>query len=174
MPALCVTGHGALRKSSCAAGRLDAAKQRFEEALKIAEREPYRDYVGYALSGLCRTFMASGDLPTARSRGTEALRLARTLGNPYLENEAALALARVAEGERNLPEAQGLARQALAHAEESGYDTQATEAHLLLARAAQNADARQTHIAAAQTLLAKTHHAATKKQLDALLQSASK
>ena len=152
-------------------GQKDAAKQRFEEALKLAEREPYRDYIGYALSGLCRTLTESGEIAEARARGTEALRLARTLGNPFLENEAALALARVAEAERNLPEAQGLARQALTRAEECGYDAQATEAHLLLARAAQNPDDSRQHIAAAQILLAKTHHAATKKQLDALLQS---
>ena len=155
-------------------GQRDAARQRFEEALKLAEREPFRDYIGYALCGLCRTLTEAGQMEPARTRGAEALRLARTLGNPFLENEAALALARVAEAEPNVSEAQGLAKQALTRAEECGFDVQATEAHLILARAAPDANSRRDHIAAAQTLLAKTHHAATKKQLESLLLSPPK
>ncbi len=152
-------------------GQTAAARQRFEEALKIAEREPFRDYIGYALCGLCRTLNETGEQDAARARGAEALRLARTLGNPFLENEAALALARVAEREPNLIEAVGLARQVLTRAEECGYDTQAAEAHLILARSASAAAERNQHTAAAQDLITKTHHAATKKQWDALPQS---
>ena len=149
-------------------GQHEQARIRFEEALQMAEREPFRDYIGYALCGLCRTLTRLGQAEEARNRGAEALRIARTLGNPFLENEASLSLALLAESERSDSEAQGFALQALPRAEECGYDAQATEAHLILARLAPDAPTLRLHTDAARALVAKTHHAVTGKQLELL------
>lgn len=154
------------------AGQVIESRQQHTEALRVAQKEQFRDYECYALRGLGDGYRAEGDLEKAGKTYGDGLRLARTLGNPYLENEVRIGLARLGEKERNYQETQGQARQALARAEECGYRAHAAQAHLLLARSARVAndiDTLHSHARQVRTLLQQTPHATATQEFTLLL-----
>jgi tetratricopeptide (TPR) repeat protein len=151
--------------------RPDRASSNFQEALKLAHSEQFRDYEAHVLRGLGDCARNDRNLSKARSLYDEALRIARTLGNPYVENEVRLGTARLNLEENNLHDAEIQAQQVLDRSEECGYQVQLTDSHLILAASAKRrADVSrfERHAAAAQQLLESTSHFWGKQEFERL------